>query len=101
MPAAFAFMLPMMLLCVGFALLLGPATTMALSAFGERAGTAAAMLGCIQMSGAALLAGLIQQTELTAPYAVVFLMGGLSLTLLLMMFMPRFNHWHQEQVVNA
>lgn len=98
MPAAFAFMLPMMLLCIGFALLLGPATTMALSAFGERAGTAAAMLGCIQMSGAALLAGLIQQTGLTAPYAVVFLMGGLSLMLLMIMFMPRFNHWHQEQL---
>ncbi|MEH6452719.1 MAG: multidrug effflux MFS transporter [Psychromonas sp.] len=98
LPAAFAFMLPMMLLCIGFALLLGPATTMALSAFGERAGTASAMLGCIQMSGAALLAGLIQQTGLSAPYAVVCLMGGLSLILLLMMLMPRFNHWHQEQL---
>jgi len=98
MPAAFAFMLPMMLLCIGFALLLGPATSMALSAFGERAGTATAMLGCIQMSGAALLTGLIQQTGLSAPYAVVFLMGGLSLILLLMMLMPRFNHWHQEQL---
>jgi len=96
--AAFAFMLPMMLLCIGFALLLGPATSMALSAFGERAGTASAMLGCIQMSGAALLAGLIQQTELTAPYAVVILMGGLTSILLLMMALPRFNHWHQEQL---
>ncbi|WP_019615786.1 multidrug effflux MFS transporter [Psychromonas ossibalaenae] len=95
--AAFSFMLPMMLLCIGFALLLGPATSMALSAFGERAGTASAMLGCIQMSGAALLAGLIQQTGLSAPYAVIVLMGGLSLGLLLMMLMPRFNHWHQEQ----
>ncbi|GLS92135.1 Bcr/CflA family drug resistance efflux transporter [Psychromonas marina] len=97
LPAAFAFMLPMMLLCIGFALLLGPATSMALSAFGERAGTASAMLGCIQMSGAALLAGLIQQTELTAPYAVVILMGGLTSVLLVMMLMPRFSHWHQEQ----
>lgn len=99
MSAAFAFMLPMMLLCIGFALLLGPATTMALSAFGERAGTASAMLGCIQMSGAALLAGLIQQTTLTAPFAVISLMGGLTSMLLLMMALPRYNHWHQEQVV--
>lgn len=98
MAAAFAFMLPMMLLCIGFALLLGPATSMALAAFGERAGTAAAMLGCIQMSGAALLAGLIQQTDLTAPYAVIVLMGGLSLVLLAIMLTPRLNHWHQEQV---
>ena len=98
MLAAFSFMLPMMLLCIGFALLLGPATSMALSAFGERAGTASAMLGCIQMSGAAILAGLIQQTGLSAPYAVIILMGGLSLILLFMMVMPQFNHWHQEQL---
>lgn len=98
--AAFAFMLPAMLLCIGFALLLGPATSMALSAFGERAGTAAAILGCIQMSGAALLAGLIQQTNLTAPYALTLLMGGLSTGLLLVMLMPRFNHWHQEQLAH-
>lgn len=98
--AAFAFMLPAMLLCIGFALLLGPATSMALSAFGERAGTAAAILGCIQMSGAALLAGLIQQTNLTAPYALILLMGGLSTGLLLVMLMPRFNHWHQEQLAH-
>lgn len=97
MPAAFTFMLPMMLLCIGFALLLGPATSMALSAFGERAGTASAMLGCIQMSGAALLASLIQQTSLTAPYAVSVLMGGLASILLVVMLMPRFNHWHQQQ----
>jgi len=100
-PAAFAFMLPMMLLCIGFALLLGPATTMALSGFGERAGTASAMLGCIQMSGAALLAGLIQQTNLSAPYAVVVLMGGLALFLLIIMLMPRFNEWHQEQATSV
>ena len=34
--AAIAFMAPMMILCIGFAILLGPATSMALSAFGER-----------------------------------------------------------------
>ena len=96
MAAALAFMLPMMLLCIGFAFLLGPATSMALRAFGERAGTASAMLGCIQMSGAALLAALMQQTELTAPYAVAFLMGGGALMLLAVMSMPRFNHIHFE-----
>ena len=97
MVAAFSFMLPMMLLCIGFALLLGPATSMALSAFGERAGTATAMLGFIQMSGASLLTALIQQTSLPAPYAVAFLMGGLAIALLAMMAMPKLDHWHQEQ----
>ena len=96
--AAYAFMLPMMLLCIGFAFLLGPATTMALSAFGNRAGTASAMLGCIQMSGAAMLAALIQQTNLTAPYAVAFLMGGAAILFLIVMAMPSFEHYHKEQV---
>ncbi|MDB2387219.1 multidrug effflux MFS transporter [Shewanella sp.] len=95
--AAFSFMLPMILLCIGFALLLGPATSMALAAFGERAGTATAMLGFIQMSGASLLVGLVQQTNLTAPYAIALIMGGMAAVLLLIMAMPRFNHWHQEQ----
>lgn len=94
--AAFTFMIPNMLLCVGFALLLGPATSMALSAFAERAGTASAMLGCIQMSGAALFAGIMQQTGLSAPMAIASLMGGSALLLLLLMGMPRFNHWHLE-----
>jgi len=97
LPAALSFMLPMMLLCIGFALLLGPATSMALAAFGERAGTATAILGFIQMSGASVLTGLVQQTDLTAPYAVAFVMGTLAITLLTMMAMPRFDNWHQEQ----
>lgn len=95
--AALCFMLPMMILCIGFALLLGPATSMALSAFGERAGTASAMLGCLQMSGAALLTGLIQQTGLSAPYALIVLMGSLAFAFLIIMLMPKFSHWHQEQ----
>ncbi|MGL4936916.1 multidrug effflux MFS transporter [Shewanella sp.] len=99
MAAAFAFMLPMIMLCIGFALLLGPATSMALSAFGERAGTATAMLGFIQMSGASLLTGLVQQTDLPAPYAIALVMGLAAVGLLLMMAMSRFDHWHQEQCV--
>ncbi|MGL5410436.1 MAG: MFS transporter, partial [Shewanella sp.] len=99
MAAAFAFMLPMIMLCIGFALLLGPATSMALSAFGERAGTATAMLGFIQMSGASLLTGLVQQTDLPAPYAIALVMGSAAVGLLLMMAMSRFDHWHQEQCV--
>ena len=95
--AAFAFMAPMMLLCVGFALLLGPATSMALAGFGERAGTATAMLGFIQMSGASLLTGLVQQTDLSAPFAIALVMGCLAAALLVIMGLNRFNHWHQEQ----
>ncbi|OYD23973.1 multidrug effflux MFS transporter [Oceanimonas baumannii] len=95
--AAFGFMLPMTLLCIGFALLLGPATCMALAGFGERAGTATAILGFIQMSGASILTGLVQQTSLTAPYAVVVVMGGLASLLLVAMSMSRLDAWHQER----
>ena len=55
------------------------------------------MLGFIQMSGASLLAGLIQQTNLTAPYAIAVVMGSLAIILLAMMGMSRFDGWHQEQ----
>ncbi|MBB1390963.1 Bcr/CflA family drug resistance efflux transporter, partial [Shewanella sp. SG44-6] len=96
--AAIAFMAPMMILCVGFAILLGPATSMALSAFGERAGTATAMLGCIQMSGASILTALIQLTDIPAPYAIALVMGGFSSVLLIIMAMNRLSHLHQEQL---
>lgn len=95
------FMLPMLLLCIGFALLLGPATSMALSAFGERAGTASAILGCIQMSGAALLTGLLQLTNLTAPYASAVMIGVGGGILLILMCLPQFKHWHQEQAIHC
>jgi len=94
---AYAFMLPMMLLCIGFSFLLGPATTMALSSFGQRAGTASAILGCIQMSGAALSVALIQQSNLPAPYALGFLMGGLMIVFLMIMLMPFLGDFHQEK----
>ena len=94
------FMFPMLFLCVGFALLLGPATSMALSAFGERAGTASALLGCIQMSGAALLTGLLQQTSLSAPYANIVMIGVGGITLLGIMSLSTYKHWHEERVTS-
>ena len=99
--SAIYFMMPMLLLCIGFALLLGPATSMALSGFGERAGTATAMLGCMQMSGAALLTGLVQLTDLTAPYANVLMLCGGASILLLAMAATRLGHWHHERLEAA
>jgi len=96
--AAILFMLPMLFLCVGFALLLGPATSMALSHFSERAGTASALLGCIQMSGAALLTGLLQQTGLSAPYASIVMIGGSAAIFIVVMCMSQYKHWHQEKL---
>jgi len=97
--SALYFMLPMLLLCIGFAFLLGPATSIALSAFAERAGTASAILGCIQMSGAALLAGFLQQTNLSAPYACIVMAGGGASVLLIIMLLPRSKPWHQDPFI--
>ncbi|TEW46470.1 multidrug effflux MFS transporter [Psychromonas algicola] len=93
--AGLYFMLPMLALCIGFALILGPATSLALDAFAERAGTASAMLGCIQMAGAAVLAGLLQQTDFAAPYATSLMIGGGAVILLAVMYLPSCKHWHQ------
>lgn len=52
-------MLPMILLDIGFSLFHGPATTTALTSFGNRAGTVEAIYDCTQMSGAVLLVALM------------------------------------------
>ena len=96
--AGLYFMLPMLMLCIGFALILGPATSLALDAFAERAGTASAMLGCIQMAGAAVLVGILQQTGFSAPYATALMIGGGATLLLAAMYLPHSKHWHQQLV---
>ncbi|QIZ75662.1 multidrug effflux MFS transporter [Ferrimonas lipolytica] len=54
-----SFMLPVYVSSLGFCLLLAVGTGAAMTPFGERAGTASALLGVLQMSGSALLLGLI------------------------------------------
>lgn len=92
------FMLPMLFLCVGFAFILGPATSLALNSFADRAGTASAMLGCIQMSGAAVLSASLQQTHFTAPYAAILMVGGSAVVLLIVIHLPACKYWHQATV---
>ena len=50
------------------------------------------------MGGAALLTALIQQTDLSAPYASALMIGGGASVLLLAMSLSRLSHWHVEQV---
>ena len=94
--AALAFMLPVMFLSMGLSLLLGPATSMALAAFADRAGTASALLGFIQMVGASIVIVLVQQSDLVAPVAVAVVLMSLALPLLLMMILKRFSRWNVE-----
>lgn len=59
-----AFMVPIIASSVGFALVLGASAGKALAPFGDRAGTAAALLGLLQMSGAGLLVAIMQRSSL-------------------------------------
>ncbi|WP_419147706.1 multidrug effflux MFS transporter [Pseudoalteromonas 'SMAR'] len=61
------FVLPMYLASIGFAFTLGAAAGKALSGFAKQAGTASALIGVLQMSGAGVLATLTQPLGLTAP----------------------------------
>lgn len=78
------FMIPVMLSSVGAALLMGTCAGQALSPFGNSAGTASALLGFIQLSGAAILTGLIQLLPLTEPEQLAFL---------LLVFLPIYGLW--------
>lgn len=60
---AWAFMIPIIASSVGFALVLGASAGKALAPFGDRAGTAAALLGLVQMSGAGLLVAIMQRSD--------------------------------------
>lgn len=81
---AAGFMIPVMMSSVGAALLMGSCAGQALSPFGNRAGTASALLGVIQFSGAALLASLIQLLPLNEPE---------QLAILLLVFLPIYGLW--------
>ena len=58
------FMLPIFVSSLSFAWILGAAAGKALAPFGDKAGTAAALLGLFQMSGAGLVVSLVQRLGL-------------------------------------
>ncbi|HCV01604.1 Bcr/CflA family efflux MFS transporter [Pseudoalteromonas sp. MEBiC 03607] len=64
---ALALMFPMFIAAFGFALTLGSSAGRALSMFSKQAGTASALIGVMQMSGASLLVFLTQFLNLTTP----------------------------------
>lgn len=67
---ALAFMLPILLSALGFALTMGSAAGKALSGFAKQAGTASALIGVMQMSGASILVVLSQLTGLSTPLLI-------------------------------
>lgn len=65
-----ALMAPMFIAAFGFALTLGSAAGRALSLFPRQAGTASALIGVMQMSGASLLVFITQFLNLTTPLLI-------------------------------
>lgn len=70
--SAIALMLPILIAALGFALSLGSAAGMALSRFPKQAGTASALIGAMQMSGASVLVFLTQYLSLSTPWLIAF-----------------------------
>ncbi|MGC9421337.1 multidrug effflux MFS transporter [Vibrio sp.] len=91
---AFAFMVPIFLSSVGFAWILGAAAGKALAPFGDKAGTAAALLGLFQMSGSGLLVGSLQRFNLE-PQMLIALHMWLLAPGLIILFSKAGRRWHQ------
>jgi DHA1 family bicyclomycin/chloramphenicol resistance-like MFS transporter len=69
-----AYMVPVMMSSLGFSLLMGTCSGQALAPFGEKAGTASALLGFMQMAGAAVIVFLVQLLPINAAEQLGLLM---------------------------
>ncbi|PSW03439.1 multidrug effflux MFS transporter [Photobacterium lipolyticum] len=90
---AWAFMGPIFMCSFGFAFVLGSSAGKALAPFGDRAGTAAALLGLFQMSGAGIMVSLTQRLDLTPPMLLTFQMW-LLIPGLLILWSKLGHRWH-------
>ncbi|PSU32864.1 multidrug effflux MFS transporter [Photobacterium lutimaris] len=90
---AWAFMAPIFMSSFGFAFVLGSAAGKALAPFGDRAGTAAALLGLFQMSGAGAMVSLTQRLGLSSPDLMVLQMW-LLVPGLLILWTKFGRRWH-------
>ncbi|MGR5120140.1 multidrug effflux MFS transporter [Vibrio astriarenae] len=90
-----AFMLPVFIASTGFALILGAAAGQALAPFGDKAGTASALLGLFQMTGAGMLVTLTQGWFPQSSHHMVFLML-LSAPGLIILLTKQGKRWHTK-----
>ncbi|WP_411993162.1 multidrug effflux MFS transporter [Agarivorans sp. DSG3-1] len=70
-----AFMAPVFVSSIGFCLLIAVGTGSALAPFGNKAGTASALLGFIQMTGSACLVGILGVSGLASSEQLALLMA--------------------------
>lgn len=84
-----SFMLPVMFSSLGFSMLMGACSGQALAPFADNAGTASALLGFMQMSGAAVIVALLQ---------VLPINEAEQLTLLMLMTIPVYGLWRMPKL---
>ncbi|MDP4985696.1 multidrug effflux MFS transporter [Pseudoalteromonas tunicata] len=88
-----AFMLPIFVASIGFSLTLGSAVGKALEPFATQAGTASALIGVMQMSGAGLLVSITLQFGLSAPLLVLMHLT-LLVPLLILLYCDKTQRLH-------
>ena len=86
-------MFPIFLSSVGFAWVLGTSAGKALEPFGDRAGTASALIGLFQMSGSGLLVGTVQRLDLNSQ-EIFALQTFFFAPALLILFSKAGKSWH-------
>ncbi len=91
---ALAFMLPIFFSSIGFAWILGAAAGKALAPFGDKAGTAAALLGMFQMSGAGLVVGCVQRLNME-PHVMISMQMWLVTPALIVLLSKFGKQWHK------
>ncbi|OMH25836.1 multidrug effflux MFS transporter [Motiliproteus sp. MSK22-1] len=72
------YVIPVAIASIGFALILGAATSQALAPFPDQAGTASAALGCGQMVGAATISAMALETGWSGTLAVSMVLAVLG-----------------------
>ncbi|PSW42176.1 multidrug effflux MFS transporter [Photobacterium leiognathi] len=97
---AWAFMVPIFICSFGFAFVLGSAAGKALAPFGDRAGTAAALLGLFQMSGAGVMVSLTQRLDFSSPVLMTLQMW-LLIPGLLILASKIGRRWHPQLTVQS
>ncbi|MYM61205.1 Bcr/CflA family efflux MFS transporter [Vibrio sp. OCN044] len=88
-----AFMLPIFLSSVSFAFILGGAAGKALAPFGDKAGTAAALLGLFQMSGSGLVVALMQRLDMQ-PHMMIALQMFIVVPSVFILLSKTGRKWH-------
>ena len=88
-----AFMLPIFLSSASFAFILGGAAGKALAPFGDKAGTAAALLGLFQMSGSGLVVALMQRLDMQ-PHVMIALQMFIVVPSVFILLSKTGKKWH-------